>query len=192
MEEFTGDSLKSRLSKLYQTSSLATLAEVFLLVILGVSIVALSSMLRWPIKVPGHRGVEWMALLMTGRLVSRRRLGATISSASAAFFSLMPIWGLKDPLAPLAYFVPGILIDIGFMLSARFDSSPWAVGFLGAIAHASKPLVRLLVFAGLNLPYPSFATGIAYPVVLHALFGAIGAMVAFVFVRFIRRVRIPG
>ncbi len=118
MEKPTGDSSVSRLSRLYQTSLLGTLTEVLLLVILGVLIVALYSMLRWPIKLPGHHGIEWMALLVAGRLISRRRWGATISSTSAAIFSLMPVWGLKDPLAPLTYFVPGILLDIGFMLSA--------------------------------------------------------------------------
>lgn len=192
MTKSVGDSSTSRLSRIYQASSLAALTEILFLLILGVSVVALHSVLRWPIKLPGRHGLEWMALLMAGRLISRRRWGATISSAGAAVFSLMPIWGLKDPLAPITYFVPGILIDIGFMLSVRLNLSPWAVGLLGATAHATKPLVRLLVYAGLSLPYPSLATGIAYPVALHALFGAAGAMVAFVCVRLIRRTRNPG
>lgn len=192
MAKSCGDSSTSRLSRLYQASAVTTVAETLFLLLLGASAVALHSSLRLPLRLPGHNGLVWISLLMIGRLISQRRWAATTSSASAAAFSLLPILGFEDPLVPITYIIPGIVIDLGFMLSVRLTISPWTIALIGAAAYATKPLIRLLASAGSGFPYPSFAAGIAFPIALHALFGAIGAVAAILFLGLIRRARNPG
>ncbi|MFQ5922103.1 MAG: hypothetical protein ACE5M4_04610 [Anaerolineales bacterium] len=176
--------MTSRLSKLFQTSAAA---ETIFLVVLGVLAVTLHAYLRLPIKVPGHNGLVWIGLLMVGRLVSRRRWAATISSTSAAATSLLPVMGFKDPLDAVTFLIPGIVLDLGFMLSPRFVVSLWAIALLGAIAHATKPVAKLLVSVGSGFPFPSLVAGVAYPLSLHALFGAAGAILALISLKLGRR-----
>jgi hypothetical protein len=124
---------------------------------------------------------------MVGRLASQRRWATTTASASAAAFSLLPAMGFKDPLDTLTFFLAGIVIDVGSGLSNRAGPSAWTAALLGAAAHASKPLIRLLYLPLSGTPYPSLAAGIAYPIVLHALFGATGAVAAVLLLKLIRR-----
>ena len=184
MAKSLGVSVTSRLSKLFRTS---TAAETIFLIGLGVLAVTLHATLRLPIKVPGHNGLLWIGLLMIGRLVSQRRWAATVSSTSAAVTSVLPIMGFKDPIDAVAFLIPGIVLDLGFRLSPRLVVSLWAIALLGAVAHATKPVVKLLVSLGSGFPYPAFMAGVAYPLSLHALFGASGAILAAISLKLIRR-----
>ncbi|MEE9215932.1 MAG: hypothetical protein V3U32_00710 [Anaerolineales bacterium] len=175
--------MTSRLSKLYRTNAIA---ETLFLVFLGVVGVSVHAYLRWPLKVPGHNGLVWIALLMIGRLVSQRRWAATISSASAAAISLLPVMGFKDPLNTITFLIPGIVIDLGFLVSPRLVVSLWALALLGAFAHVTKPVAKLFVSLGSGFPYPSLIAGVFYPLSLHALFGAAGAILAAISVRLVR------
>jgi hypothetical protein len=184
MEKSHGGSLTSQLSRLYRTSA-AT--ETLFLVLLGVIGVTLHAYLRLPIKVPGHNGLLWIALLMVGRLVSRRRWAASISSTSAAAISMLTVMGFKDPLDTITLMIPGIVIDLGFLVSPRLVVSLLGVALLGAFAHATKPVAKLLVSLGTGFPYPSLFAGMLYPLSLHALFGAAGAILASVSAKRIHR-----
>jgi hypothetical protein len=159
--------------------------------LLGVIGVATHAYLRLPIKVPGHNGLLWIALLMVGRLMSNRRWAASISSTSAAAISLLPVMGFKDPLDTVTLLIPGIVIDLGFLVSARFVVSLLALALLGAFAHATKPIAKLLVSVGTGFPYPSLIAGILYPLTLHTLFGAAGAILAAISVKLLSRADKP-
>ncbi|MFQ5943989.1 MAG: hypothetical protein ACE5JF_10590 [Anaerolineales bacterium] len=184
MAKSDGISLTSRLSKLYRTSAFA---ETLFLIGIGILAVTLHAYLRLPLKVPGHKGLIWIGLLMIGRLASQRRWAATTTSTSAAVTTLLPIMGFKDPLDTAVFLISGIVVDLGFLLSPRFVVSFWGVALLGALSHATKPVAKSLASAGSGLSYPSLMTGVAYPLLLHALFGAVGAILAVISIRLIRR-----
>jgi hypothetical protein len=151
--------------------------------------VALHASLRLPVKLPGHKGLLLIGLLMVGRLASQRRWASSTASASAGVIALLPALGFKDILDPLTFFLAGIVIDIGFGRSDRASSSVWTIALLGAVAHLTKPLTRLIYLPLTGTPYPSLVNGIAYPIALHALFGATGAVAAVFLLRLIRRPR---
>ncbi len=184
MAKSDGISLTSQLSRRLRTSAAA---ETVFLVGLGVLAVTLLAYLRLPLKIPGHKGLIWIGLLMVGRLVSQRRWAATTTSAGAAATSLLPIMGFKDPLDTVVFLLSGFVLDLGYMLSPRLVVSIWGVALLGALAHATKPMAKLVASAGSGLPYPSLISGLAYPLALHALFGAAGAILAVISVRLLRR-----
>ena len=124
---------------------------------------------------------------MVGRLLSQRRWAATATSASAAATSLLPIMGFKDPLDTVVLLIAGIVLDFGYRLSPRLVVSIWGVALLGALAHAVKPIAKVLASAASGFPYPSLISGLAYPLALHALFGAVGAILAVISIRLLRR-----
>ena len=183
MAKSDGISLTSQLSRRLRTNAAA---ETAFLIGLGVLAVTLHAYLRLPLKTPGHKGLIWIGLLMVSRLVSQRRWAATTTSASAAATSLLPIMGFKDPLDTVVFLISGFILDLGYLLSPRLVLSIWGVALLGALAHAVKPIAKLLASAGSGLPYVSLISGLAYPLALHALFGAAGAILAVISVRLIR------
>lgn len=183
MEKSHGGSLTSRLSRLYRTNAAA---ETIFLIGIGVLAVTLHAYLRLPIKVPGHKGLIWIGLLMAGRLISQRRWAATTTSAGAAVSSLLPIMGFKEPVDTAVFLISGIVVDLGFLLSPRLVVSLLGVSLLGAFAHSTKPVAKILISLGTGFPYPSLLAGILYPLSLHALFGAAGAILASISTRRIR------
>jgi hypothetical protein len=147
------------------------------LVLLGVGAVALPTMLRLPLKLPGHQGLVWMALLMSGRTVSRYRWAASISGVGAGLTALLPLWGSDDPIFWLTYLVPSLVIDAGLPLAQRWRMQPWSLAVLAGLAHGTKPLLRLVFGALAGWPYGSLLGGVLYPLTLHILFGAIGGLI---------------
>ena len=94
--------------------------------------------------------------------------------------------GFKEPIDTASFLISGIVVDFGFLLSPRLVVSVWGVALLGALAHATKPLAKLLVSVGSGFSYPSLIAGVAYPLLLHTLFGAVGAILAVISIRLLR------
>lgn len=143
---------------------------------LGFVAAALNAGFHWPLKLPGHHGLEWMALLMFGRCASPYRWAATLSAAGAASFSGLHVFGLAgEPLAPLFYLAAGLVADGFHGLSGR--GRHLAVLAAGAaIAHATKPLLHWAVQSGFGWSYGSLSHGLAYPLTTHLLFGLVGGL----------------
>jgi hypothetical protein len=147
-----------------------------LLCAFGFAGVALHAAFHWPLKLPGHHGLEWMALLMFARCMSPLRWSASITAASAATFSMMPVWGFGEPLVPLFYFLPGVVIDIGYRFAPALRSSLLWLAAIAAIAHACKPLARYLIAGMTDLQFGSLMGGLAYPLSMHLMFGFAGGL----------------
>lgn len=152
--------------------------EVLLLIGGGILAVVLHEFLRLPLGLPGRHGVEWMALLLLGRASSRFRGAASLSGASAALTSLLPFWRGDDPFAWLAYLLPGLVLDAAYRLWPQSGSKAWFIILLGGLAHATKPVLRLMLNLLAGFPFGSFRYGVLYPIWTHLLFGLIGGMLA--------------
>ena len=163
-------------SSKFLSSTKVTWQELALLVLLGAAAVTLHVTFRFPLRLPGHHGLEWMALLLFGRLTGRYRWAATVSSLGAAGIALLPIWGLGDPFVWLIYALPGPVIDLAYLLGVRWQHNLIFLGILGGAAYATKPLARLAIGAAMGWPYGSLLYGVVYPVATHILFGVAGAV----------------
>jgi len=86
---------------------------------LGAAGVALHAGVRLPLHVPGHHGLEWMALLAFARLAVPGRWAATGTGTAAAAVAYLPIWGFHDPFAPLVYLSAAVVFDALCLLGAR-------------------------------------------------------------------------
>lgn len=151
---------------------------IALLLGLGAAAVVLHEAFHWPLHLPGHHGIEWMALLVFARCTSRHPWAASIASLGAATLAVLPIWGPgADLLQPLVYFVPGLMVDGLWCLGGGLRENPAYLACAAALAHASRPLLQLLAFQATGIPHHSLAQGLAYPLVLHLGFGLAGGLV---------------
>ena len=163
----------------FRTRALRTLSvplEYVLLAGLGVLAVALHQALRFPMQLPGRHGIEWMALLIVGRVASRQRGAGSVVGVGAAAASLLPMWAAgEDPLAWLTYLIPGLLVDLAYAALPRWRANLVFLASLGGLTFATKPLLRWIVSLATGLPQPSLLLGLGYPLATHLLFGALGA-----------------
>ncbi len=183
-----GVSLQKTISSPLLNSALLALVEAILLVGLGALAVIMHNRFRLPMNLPGRHGFEWIALLVLGRVMSRRKVAASLTGLGAAAFSLIPSLGFSDPFMPVIYLVPSFIMDAAFYFWPRLGVMLLPVAFLGGLAHTTKPLIRWVVALATGHPYHSLLTGLLYPLSTHLLFGLMGGLMAALIVWGIRKI----
>lgn len=167
------------LLKAFQINRTVALAEVMFLVFLGAVAVLIRAKLRIPLNLPGHHGLEIMALLLFGRGVSKINVASSISSLAASIFILFPFMGFKDPFLPVIYILMGVMIDFLYIRFKDLKPVLFFMVILGGIAYMIIPLSRLFVHLISGYPYMSFIKhGYFLPLLSHFIFGSFGALVA--------------
>ena len=161
--------------------------RALLLVSLGVAIVVLEQAFRWPLQMPGHHGLESMALLVLGRLSCTNPWSATLVGASAAVAA--PFVGADHGvLMPLFYVLPGLVLDLGYRLWPRLVARALLfLPLLAAVAFAMKPVVRVAANQLFGMQFGSLRAGPVYPIVTHLMFGFLGALAAVLVWRYTER-----
>lgn len=168
---------KSSLNDIDRTCG-AEWRRIAVLLIAGTAATVLHSKLHWPLRLPGHHGLEWMAILLFARCASSYRWAAVIVAIGAASSSAVPIWGFKEPgySYALAYLAQGLALDLLCMSGMRLRQWLIALALFGAIAHATKPFVHWLLLQGVGGHYGSVSRGLWYAVASHLMFGFTGAL----------------
>jgi hypothetical protein len=150
--------------------------EALLLFGSGVLAVVLHRAFDLPLGLPGHHGIEWMALMILGRASSRFRGAGTLTSLGASFASTLPLLHSENPFTWLFYLLPGPVMDFAFRYFPLYVNKLWFLILLGGLAHATKPIGQLTVNLISGWPFGSFRFGILYPFAGHLLFGMIGGL----------------
>ena len=136
---------------------------------------------------PGHHGMEWMALMILGRASSRFRGAGTITGVGASMASMVPFLHGENPYTWLFYLLPGVLMDLAFRYLPSLTNKFWFLVLLGGLAHATKPLGQFIINLITGWPFGSFRNGVLYPFATHLLFGMIGGLVGALIVLGIQR-----
>jgi len=174
----TGSSTRKSLNRYVHRAdgSLTVLA----LVSLGVIAVVAHQHFRVGLSMPGHHGLEWMALLLFGRMQSADRWAGLKVALGAAATHLC--YGAVGPSAlavtpVIAYLLNGLCVDLLFRYTPVGLPGFVKGLILGGIGFIAKPLFldgTVLLF---GLHYGSAAKyGYYLPVVTHFVFGAIGGI----------------
>ena len=173
----SGESQPGTISKAYPVSTVAL--EIVMLALLGAIAVVIRAKLRVPLQIPGHHGLEVMAILLIGRKISGLPVATTISAVVAAVLIWMPFLGMRDPFLPVVYILMGITVDLLFNSFKKLSANFFFFSLLGGIAYMMIPLSRILLQITGLYSYPSLMRGgFIYPVMSHFLFGAAGALLA--------------
>ena len=174
-------------SRAFPTDWMLSWWEALLLIGSGVTAVVLHRAFDTSLGLPGHHGVEWMALMIIARVSSRFRGAGTLSSVGASFASTLPFLQGGNPYAWLFYLLPGILMDFAFRYLPRYADQIWFLILLGGLAHTTKPIGQLTVNLITGWPFGSFRYGVLYPFAGHLLFGMIGGLLGALIVLGIQR-----
>ena len=153
--------------------------ELLLLAVFAALVVAGNVALRLPVKMPGHSGVVWMALLVTARrVVSKPGSAATVGLLSgllAAFVGVGDKGGL-DTL--LSYGAAGVGVDV---ISGFAPTGALTCALAGLAGNLAKLGVKVLLELWIGIPTGFLVLGRTYPALTHAVFvlagGYLGALV---------------
>jgi len=177
MKNVNGNVSQRTIPKVFPTDRSVTVLEMILLVLLGVFAITLRMKLRIPVGIPGHHGLEVMALLMAGRYISRISVASSISALAAALFMFFPFMGIKDPFLPAIYIIMGISLDLIYYAFKDYKKYLALFALMGGIAYMMIPVCRMLITAFTGYPYNSLIKGgFFYPMAMHFLFGMAGAL----------------
>lgn len=177
---------QKNISSTYPTKVLLTILEILLLTLIGAVGVLLHAKFRFPLRLPGHWGIVYMALLFSGRFFSKKPYASSLSSIGAVAMLLLPL-GFKDPFMPVLYMLPGFLVDIFYRVFRTKNQHVALVALLSGFAYMTIPIMRLFITMFTGVIHGSLISGFLYPLVMHFVFGAAGGMVALGIFKLIRR-----
>ena len=149
------------------------------LILIGLIAGILHVHLRYPLNIPGHHGLEWMALLLFGKLLSAHRQAATILATAAATGYLLqsPFMSLAHSVKPaLVFLATGWCVDRCISFSRDWNPGVFLYAVIGGLVFLLKPLVMYALFlivgwkVGMFVKHPDYL-----PFISHFLFGATGA-----------------
>ena len=169
--------LQKSLSRAFPNRSTALAAEVAFLLMLGIIAIAIHSKIRIPMHMPGKQGILFIALVVTGRGLSRFPFAASIICTGSALFLLTPMLGFSNPFMSITYILLGVVMDFIYGISTRYSEKPWILALASGIAWMFIPLLRLIMSLFVAVPLNLFSSGIAYPFLTHLLFGFTGGLI---------------
>jgi len=173
-----GKQLQKNISGRTISTSVPLILEYLALFGLGIVAILLHARLRTPLNIPGHHGLEFMALLMAGRVASRVKWAGTISALGIGFILLFPVFGFKDPFMGINYMFPGIVLDIFFILTRNFRWQLLILALISGVAYFTIPFSRLIIHIFTGYPYSSFLKyGYLIPLANFFIFGLAGGFV---------------
>lgn len=150
------------------------------LMLLGLLVGVLQVHLRYPLNIPGHHGLEMMALVLFGRLLSRERWAATIllSGGALSYLVQVPFLSLAHDVKPaVIYLLTGLVADLIFLFTRGRLPMTVNAALIGALAFVTKPVVMYALLLTIGFQSGSFAKHPDWlPFVSHILFGMAGAI----------------
>jgi len=166
------------------------IAEALIVALLGAVAVFIRARLRIHLNMPGHHGLEVMALLMIARSYSRIPVAGMIATTTGGLCMLIPFLGYTNPFLPLSYIMMGAGIDLFYAWFKNLKHASFFFVLMGGLAYMILPLTRLIFhFSGLY-PYNSIIkAGIPYTLLSHFMFGIAGAALGAALVYSARKIK---
>jgi len=173
-----GNVQQKTLSRKYLTNlSIAGILEILLLVGAGVLAIVLHARLRTPLNIPGHHGIEFMAIILAARLSSKIKWASSISALGIGIFLLFPVLGFKDPMMGFNYMLPCFFIDLAYNFIKNNKYRNLFLSIAAGLAYLMVPMSRLITTFTTGFPYSSFLKhGFVTPIFTFLLFGLLGGI----------------
>ncbi len=170
-----GKPLEKNISAQSLSGSVPLAVEFLILFGIGIIAILLHARLRTPLNLPGHHGLEFMALLMAGRAASNLKWASTISSIGIGFILLFPMFGFNDPFMGINYMFPGFMIDLMYNLTRNYKRHLVFLALISGFAYFMIPVSRLVLHALTGYPYNTFVkNGYLIPLAGFFVFGMAG------------------
>lgn len=164
--------------------------STFQLILLGLFaalVVVAKIALRLPLRIPGHSGLFWMAIMLVAVQVVPRKGAASLiglTSGLMAGFLGLGDFGMLNTF--LSYTAVGVFTDLALIV-VPYPDNPVGAVLIGSIGHSGKFLVKWLLGIITGAPLGFIALGLVYASISYIVFGALGGLLGWLTVQALRR-----
>ncbi len=161
--------------------------DLLLLGMLGALVVAANLALHLPLKMPGHSGLVWMALLVTARAIVPKNGAATTAALMSGLIAAFAGLGDRGPLDTfLSYTAAGVGVDaVTLLLGPPTRAATCVVA--GLAGNLAKLGVKIVLELWIGIPTGFVLVGRLYPTFTYVVFGLAGGYLGFLVVRALER-----
>jgi hypothetical protein len=152
-------------------------AELLLLIGAGMLVIMSHKILRWPLDMPGHHGLEFMAIFVFLRLASTQTWAATIASVGAIISTgLFSDTSSSMGIGMLILAIQGFSLDLLYNHLTLRGRLVFLLPLFAALVHAIKPISKFFAQDHLSIYSDSLSSGLMIPFMSHCLFGFFGGL----------------
>lgn len=163
--------------------------ELIILALFSALVLVSKIALRFPIQVPGHSGLFWMAIVIVAAGMVPK-LGAAslvgLSSGVLAAFLGMGDFGALNTF--LSYTMVGVATE-GALRLLRDPENLLVAGLAGALGHLGKYVVKWFLGVITGAPLGFVALGLLWSLITYIVFGALGGILGALTLRALRKAR---
>ncbi len=127
--------------------------EAVILFFVGALAMFIHARFRWGASLPGHHGLEFMAILMASRINVQMKWSSVFITLGIGTMIALPFMGFKNPVTALGYLLPVIVLDIFYSNLKDRWRKVWLLAIIGGVAYMAVPMYRILLMA-VGFPYP--------------------------------------
>ncbi len=154
--------------------------QLFLIFMAGMSAVLLHVRFRNPIGIPGHHGLEFMALAAFMALRFRFRTRGLLFSLGAGSALFIPFLSFTDPFAEFVFLLPAlVLCTMSDAIRISGNARTFLFFAIGGLSYMAIPLARLVIHFFSGYPYKSLLINPVYTTAMHFAFGVAGTMLGY-------------
>ena len=170
-----------------QSSRYFSTFELILLALFSSLVVVSKIVLHLPVKLPGHSGVFWMAILVVTRgLVRKPGALSLVGLTSGVLAAFMGLGDMGPIYTFFSYLASGIAVDLVAWFLGGVDNLV-AAGLVGIVGNVAKMLVKLAVAAVMQIPAGFVAMGLLFSFVTNTAAGALGGVLGWLILRALKR-----
>ena len=161
--------------------------ELILLALFSSLVVVAKIVLHLPLRLPGHSGVFWMAILIVAHgLVPKRGALSLVGVTSGLLAAFMGLGDLGPIYTFFSYLASGVAVDLMALFLGGMDNVVVA-GLTGLVGNVAKMLVKTLMAVLLQIPAGFVAFGLLYSFFTNSIAGLAGGVVGWLILRALRR-----
>jgi hypothetical protein len=164
-----------------------TTFELILLALCSALVVVTKIVLHLPLRLPGHSGVFWMAILVVARgLVPKPGALSLVGLTSGLLAAFLGLGDLGPIYTFFSYLASGVVVDLVALFLGKVDNVVVAV-MAGTMGNVAKLLVKFGLSAALQIPAGFLALGMLFSFLTNVVAGALGGAVGWLILRALRK-----
>jgi hypothetical protein len=164
-----------------------TTFELILLALFSSLVVVSKIVLHLPLRLPGHSGIFWMAILVVARgLVPKTGAMSLVGLTSGLLAAFMGLGDLGPLYTFFSYLASGVAVDLTALFLGGMDHVAVA-GLVGIVGNVAKMLVKTLMAVTMQIPAGFVAFGLLYSFITNSAAGLLGGLLGWLILRALRR-----
>lgn len=150
--------------------------QLILLAILSALIIVAKIALRLPLRLPGHSGIFWLAIVIVAAgIVPRRGAASLVGLTSGIIAAFMGLGDFGTLNTFLSYLAVGVGVDLALLLLGRSDQVVVAI-LAAMLGHLGKFLVKWVFGLISGAPIGFVTLGLVWSAGGYVLWGGLGGL----------------